>query len=114
MLRAVISLLMPREYTATARVVIEPPAGTDSRAAITVSPVYLESLLIAVFGAVLGVTIGLAFGSLFTRTLRSQGLSVLSVPWGQAVVFLILAAVIAGPPPGVIRLPRPAGSQAEW
>lgn len=40
----VISLAMPREYTATARIVIEPPAGTDSRSAITVSPIYLESL----------------------------------------------------------------------
>src|SRR5689334_14074346 len=40
----VASLLMPREYTATARIVIDPPAGTDSRSAITVSPVYLESL----------------------------------------------------------------------
>jgi succinoglycan biosynthesis transport protein ExoP len=40
----VVSLLMPREYTATARIVIDPPAGADSRAAITVSPIYLESL----------------------------------------------------------------------
>jgi putative ABC transport system permease protein len=56
--------------------------------------VYLESLLIAVFGAVLGVTLGITFGSLFTRTLRDQGLGVLSVPWGQAVLFLGLAAVI--------------------
>ena len=39
-----VSLLMPREYTATARIVIEPPAGTDVRAAIAVSPIYLESL----------------------------------------------------------------------
>src|SRR5437588_3753209 len=39
-----ISLLMPRQYTATARIVIEPPAGTDLRAAMAVSPIYLESL----------------------------------------------------------------------
>jgi uncharacterized protein involved in exopolysaccharide biosynthesis len=44
-LACVVSLLMPREYTATARIVIEPPAGTDVRAATTaVSPIYLESL----------------------------------------------------------------------
>jgi uncharacterized protein involved in exopolysaccharide biosynthesis len=43
-LAAGVSLLMPREYTATARVVIEPPAGTDLRAAMAVSPIYLESL----------------------------------------------------------------------
>jgi polysaccharide biosynthesis transport protein len=39
-----VSLLMPRQYTATARVVIEPPAGTDLRSAMAVSPIYLESL----------------------------------------------------------------------
>ncbi len=56
--------------------------------------IYLESLLIAVFGAVLGVSLGLTFGSLFTRVLHSQGLDTLSVPWGQAVLFLGLAAVV--------------------
>jgi uncharacterized protein involved in exopolysaccharide biosynthesis len=40
----VVSLAMAREYTATARIVIEPPAGTDLRAAMAVSPIYLESL----------------------------------------------------------------------
>src|SRR5262249_13258089 len=39
-----ISLAMPREYTATARIVVEPPAGADLRAAMAVSPIYLESL----------------------------------------------------------------------
>ena len=36
--------------------------------------IYLESLLIAVFGAVLGLGLGIGFGSLFTRSLPSQGL----------------------------------------
>ncbi len=39
-----ISLALPREYTAAARIVIEPPAGADPRAAMAVSPIYLESL----------------------------------------------------------------------
>jgi uncharacterized protein involved in exopolysaccharide biosynthesis len=38
------ALLTPSEYTATARIMIEPPAGTDPRVAVAVSPVYLESL----------------------------------------------------------------------
>ena len=39
------SAMMPRQYTATARIVIEPPAGGDTRVATTaVSPIYLESL----------------------------------------------------------------------
>jgi putative ABC transport system permease protein len=56
--------------------------------------IYLESLLIAVFGAVLGLVLGLAYGSLFTHTLRDQGLNRLSVPWGQAVAFLVVAGVV--------------------
>ncbi|MFN2561125.1 MAG: ABC transporter permease [Jatrophihabitans sp.] len=56
--------------------------------------VYVESLLIAVFGAVLGVTLGMGFGSLFARTLRSEGMTVISLPWGQAALFLVLAALV--------------------
>lgn len=43
-LAAIFSLVQTREYTATARIVIEPPAGSDLRAAMAVSPIYLESL----------------------------------------------------------------------
>jgi polysaccharide biosynthesis transport protein len=39
-----VSLLLPKRYTATATVVIDPPAGADARTATAVSPVYLESL----------------------------------------------------------------------
>jgi capsular polysaccharide biosynthesis protein len=38
------ALLTPTRYTATANVMIEPPAGSDLRAAMAVSPIYLESL----------------------------------------------------------------------
>jgi uncharacterized protein involved in exopolysaccharide biosynthesis len=41
----IVTVFMPWEYTATARIVIDPPAGTDVRAATTaVSPIYFESL----------------------------------------------------------------------
>jgi len=43
-LAAAVSLVMTPQYTATARLVIEPPAGADLRAAMAVSPIYLESL----------------------------------------------------------------------
>jgi uncharacterized protein involved in exopolysaccharide biosynthesis len=43
-LAIVSSVLARKQYTATARVVIEPPAGTDLRSAMAVSPIYLESL----------------------------------------------------------------------
>lgn len=38
------SLLMPRQYTATCRIVVDPPAGSDTRVSTAVSPIYLESL----------------------------------------------------------------------
>ena len=38
------SLVAERKYTATSRIVIEAPAGSDLRAAMAVSPIYLESL----------------------------------------------------------------------
>lgn len=38
------SLALPREYTATTRILIEPPASEDPRSTLAVSPIYLESL----------------------------------------------------------------------
>ena len=43
-LALILSLLLPAKYTATARILIEPPGSSDPRAATAVSPVYLESL----------------------------------------------------------------------
>jgi uncharacterized protein involved in exopolysaccharide biosynthesis len=43
-LTGVASFLSPAKYTATASILIEPPAGNDPRGATAVSPVYLESL----------------------------------------------------------------------
>src|SRR4051794_27964953 len=38
------SMLMPKRYSATATLLIEPPAGQDPRGATAISPVYVESL----------------------------------------------------------------------
>jgi uncharacterized protein involved in exopolysaccharide biosynthesis len=43
-LTLIASWLLPERYTSTATLVIEPPAGSDPRAATAVSAVYLESL----------------------------------------------------------------------
>ncbi|MCW2539591.1 MAG: putative rane protein [Frankiales bacterium] len=69
--------------------------------------IYLESLLIAVFGAIVGVAMGLVFGPLFVHTLRDQGLGEISVPWGQAVLLLVLSAVV-----GVLAALWPAARAA--
>lgn len=39
-----INLLLPKQYTATASVIIEPPGGSDARLTTAVSAMYLESL----------------------------------------------------------------------
>lgn len=44
MLALGVSLWRAKQYTATCRILIEPPAGTDIRSALGVSPIYLESL----------------------------------------------------------------------
>jgi putative ABC transport system permease protein len=56
--------------------------------------IYLESMLIAVFGAIVGVALGATFGSLFVRTLRDQGLDHIAVPVAQSVTMLVLSAVV--------------------
>jgi capsular polysaccharide biosynthesis protein len=39
-----VSLLLTKQYTSISRIVIDPPAGSDPRASMAVSPIYLESL----------------------------------------------------------------------
>jgi putative ABC transport system permease protein len=56
--------------------------------------VRLESVVIAVFGALLGLAMGLAFGTALLRALEDDGLSELVVPWPMLVVFIVLAAVV--------------------
>jgi putative ABC transport system permease protein len=54
----------------------------------------LESVVIALFGALVGVALGLGWGSTGQRVLASQGLGVLRIPWTTiGVVFALSAAV---------------------
>ncbi|MEV6767032.1 FtsX-like permease family protein [Nocardia sp. NPDC051030] len=56
--------------------------------------IYLESMLIAVFGGVVGVILGLGLGVGFLRTLRDLGLATIAVPWGQIVLMVIASGVV--------------------
>lgn len=56
--------------------------------------VYLESTLIAVYGAVAGVALGLAVGAAFVHALRGEGIDTLAVPWGQALAVLAASGVL--------------------
>ncbi|TAK69655.1 MAG: FtsX-like permease family protein [Actinomycetota bacterium] len=52
-----------------------------------------ESVLLGVFGAVLGVGTGLAYGVLLQRVLAPQGITELAVPVGQLVGFVLVGAI---------------------
>lgn len=58
------------------------------------SMIRLESVAIAVLGALLGIGLGLVFGVGLQQSLADDGVSVLSVPVGQLAVFVILSALI--------------------
>ncbi|MGH3589136.1 MAG: FtsX-like permease family protein, partial [Pseudonocardia sp.] len=65
--------------------------------------VRLESVVVAILGAVLGVLMGVAFGVALQRAIADQGIDVLSIPWLQLAVFVVLAGVV-----GVLAAVLPA------
>lgn len=69
--------------------------------------IYLESMLIAVFGAAVGVLLGIAFGWGFVSTLKDQGLEQVTVPWGQVTAMLLGSGVV-----GVLAALWPASRAA--
>jgi len=58
----------------------------------------LESVAIALLGAVLGVGLGLVFAVALQRSLIDDGIDVLSIPVVQLVGFVAVAAVVAASP----------------
>lgn len=56
--------------------------------------VRLESMVISLLGAVLGVGLGLVFGLALQRSQADSGIEALSVPFSQLVIFVVLAAVV--------------------
>jgi putative ABC transport system permease protein len=62
-----------------------------------------EAVIIAVFGAVLGAVVGIFFGWAMVQALRSQGITTLTVPAGQLIVYIVIAGLF-----GVIAAILPA------
>ncbi|MFD5799237.1 ABC transporter permease, partial [Streptomyces diastatochromogenes] len=63
----------------------------------------LESVVIAVFGAVLGLGLGLVWGVCTQQVLALQGMTALAIPWGTIVAVVIGSAVV-----GVVAALLPA------
>jgi putative ABC transport system permease protein len=55
--------------------------------------IVVEAFIIAVFGAALGMLVGVAFGALLQRILASEGIEEFAVNGPQLVLFLVLAAL---------------------
>jgi putative ABC transport system permease protein len=55
--------------------------------------VRLESVAISLFGAVMGLVLGLFFGIAVQQALKDDGLDVLSIPYGSLLFFLVFAAL---------------------
>ncbi len=65
--------------------------------------VRLESIAIAVLGALLGVVCGLVFGIVLRQAFEEDGLTDLGIPWVRLLVFIVVAAVV-----GVLAAVAPA------
>ena len=56
--------------------------------------VYVESVLIAVSGAIIGIVLGVPLGAAFVHTLASKGLGTINIPWSQVVLMLVASGVV--------------------
>ncbi|MDR1635536.1 MAG: FtsX-like permease family protein [Bifidobacteriaceae bacterium] len=77
---------------------------------LTAATVALESVLLALGGAVLGASIGLGVGAGLARALRDQGITELALPWADLGVMVLagaLAGVVAAIAPAIraVRVP---------
>jgi putative ABC transport system permease protein len=65
--------------------------------------VTVEAVVIAVFGALLGVAVGAGMGAAVVHALRGEGITDLVLPWARMGTYLVLAALV-----GVIAAVAPA------
>jgi putative ABC transport system permease protein len=63
----------------------------------------VESVLISLFGALLGLVVGGLLGAAVTRGLRNEGFDTLAMPWTQMALYLVAAAIV-----GVLAAIAPA------
>ncbi|SHN45912.1 ABC transporter permease [Cryptosporangium aurantiacum] len=69
----------------------------------TTRMITVESIVISVFGALLGIVVGVGLGAAVVQALKSQGLTHFALPWGWMGTYLIFSVLV-----GVIAALLPA------
>ncbi|TQS40460.1 ABC transporter permease [Cryptosporangium phraense] len=69
----------------------------------TTRMITVESVVISVFGALLGIVVGVGLGAAVVQALKDQGLGQFALPWGQMGTYLVLSVFV-----GVIAALLPA------
>jgi putative ABC transport system permease protein len=69
----------------------------------TMRMVTVESVVISLFGALLGIGVGTGLGAAVVRALRDEGFTHLALPWTRMGVYLVVAAIV-----GVVAAVIPA------
>ncbi|MGK2854951.1 MAG: ABC transporter permease, partial [Microbacteriaceae bacterium] len=54
----------------------------------------IESILIATYGAIIGIALGLVYGWLFVGQLEDDGFTARVVPWDQFAAFVVIAIIV--------------------
>jgi putative ABC transport system permease protein len=70
----------------------------------------IESVLISLLGTLIGMAVGVGIGSTLPGIFSSQGLTELTIPWNQIVLFLVVSVVIGvvasvGPSRKALKIP---------
>ncbi|MDI6100146.1 ABC transporter permease [Actinoplanes sp. NEAU-A12] len=69
----------------------------------TMRMITVEAVVIAVFGALLGVAVGAGMGSAVAHALENDGITQIVLPWSRMATYLVLAALV-----GVVAAVLPA------
>jgi putative ABC transport system permease protein len=53
-----------------------------------------EAIIIALFGATLGIVVGIGFGWALQQALEPEGVTTLEIPVGQLIAYMVFAALV--------------------
>jgi putative ABC transport system permease protein len=69
----------------------------------TMRMITVESVVISLFGTLLGIAVGIGLGAAVVQALKDEGFTSFALPWSQIAIYLVAAAVV-----GVVAAILPA------